>query len=171
MKHVIPGMNGVITASFAYVDLMVYLMTVQVVSKQMIAVFGRPVVSQIDHRANMRVPAVKDFRSAFSRSTFAVAIACRRQHKVPHGTDAGHRIRRNEWSVAIIELSPIVSSLNHVCGRASSPVTATMRHEQLPVIVEVEPPLIAAAMCEHFEFVSSRMVTQTPAEISARSFA
>ena len=61
--------------------------------------------------------------------------------------------------VISIGLVPIMRPLNDVCCRTTTPVAATVCNKELAEFVEVESPLIAAAVGKHFELVTNGMIS------------
>src|SRR3954463_8318042 len=49
--------------------------------------------------------------------------------------------------------------LNDVRRATAPPVTPAMRHEDLPMFVVIQTPLITAASCEYFENMPDRMIS------------
>ena len=126
---------------------------------KLIAIDGRPVVPQVDHRADVRMSAVDGGRAGLSSAAFAAVVFRRRGQIV-------HQVRNllgggiaDERCVFRIRLIPEVTVANHIGGAAAAPIAAAMGHEQMAHVVEIESPLVAAAVGKDLEFVPHRMIT------------
>ena len=161
-KDILTRVNCIKSRTFATVDLVVDLVTVQVVCEQVVAVGVGPVVSQIQHGAHVRVATVDGAGSGFSCAAFPVAVTSRSQQVVAKEGVTGWRGPGNKVGVVAIGLVPIMPALNDVCRGTASPVAATVCHEELAEFVEVQAPLIAAAVGKHFELVTHGMVPPDP---------
>src|SRR4030095_6927197 len=156
------GMNCVEARTPATVDLLVDLMTVEVVSEQVVAELIGPVVTQVNHRTDVGVSPLDRIAARFARASRSMIIPGRGQKVISEPGEFGRWFRHNERGVVGVGLVPEVSPLNHVGGPAASPVAAAMGHEQLSAFVMIETPRVASTMREDLDIVTDRMITPHP---------
>src|SRR5262249_30228479 len=140
------------------IDLLIDLVPAEIVREEMAAIFLRPVVSQVNHRADVRVAAIDGITAARARATGAMIVTRGREQVVAELRERFGRIRDNEWRIVPVHLVPELAALQDVGGRAFAVVAAAVRHEKLAVFVIVETPGIAAAVRKDLELAPHRMI-------------
>ncbi len=88
-ERVISSVYGIVSTGFPAIDDVIHLMAVQVASEQMIAIFGRPVVAEINHRADMRVASINVIGARLAGASFTVSGTLRRELIIRHPRTAG----------------------------------------------------------------------------------
>ena len=106
----------------------------------------------------MRVPAINCVGAALASATSAMIMTRRGEEIILEVGKFFERIRDDKRRIVRIGLIPIMAALNHVRDAAASPITAAVRHEELPALIVIKAPLIAAALGKNFELMAHRMV-------------
>src|SRR6266571_4603939 len=178
-EHVPAGMNGVEARTEPLVDLLIDLVAMEIVGEKAAAEFGRPIVAQINHRADVRVTAVDQVAAGFARAAGSMIVPRRRQEVIAETGKVLGRIRDDERRVVRIRLIPKMTAMNDVSRQSHAPIAAAVRHENLSALVVIEAPLVAAAVGEYFELghqsvsgfcrptCSARYVFSAPTRIAA----
>src|SRR5438445_8628218 len=117
---------------------MIDLVPAEIVCEQVAAIFGGPIVPEINHRAGVRMPTVNRVAPARSRAAGAVVVTCRRQQVIAEVRNFLWWSGDDEWRVVRVYLVPELSALNHMRRRAASPVAAAMGHEKLAMLIVIE---------------------------------
>jgi hypothetical protein len=158
-EEVVSCMEGFVGGTAALVDLVIELVAEEVVGEEVVSVGVGPVVSEIDHGADVAMSAVDCVAAGFSGTACAaVVLGCGGQVVFEVRREIGSAVGE-EGGVVVIGLVPEVAVTDHVSGSAAAPEAAAMGHEQVSVAIEIEPPLIASPVREQFEFVSCWVVT------------
>lgn len=167
-RHVASGVDGVEAGAFAEIDLLVDLVAVEIVREEATAIFGGPIVTVINHGADVGMAAVNGIAAALPCPTGAVVVTGGGEKVIAEFGEIAGRVGDDEVGIICVGLVPKDTALNDMGGAAATPVAAAMGHKNLAVLVVIEPPLVAAAFGEDFEFVANGMIApDTGAEFGA----
>src|SRR4029453_15522839 len=109
-------------------------------------------------RADMRMATVDSVAARLAGPTGTMVVTRRSQQVIAKMRIVSRRIRKNKRCMIGIRLVPVMTPLNDVRRATAAPIAATMGHEQLPTLVIIQAPLVAASMREYLELVPNRMI-------------
>src|SRR6185437_6914895 len=121
-------------------------------------IFVGPIIAQINHRADVGMTAIDRVAATHAGPAGAMIIAGRSKQVIAELREFLWRGRDDDRRIIRIHLVPELTALDDVRGETASPIAAAMRHEQLAVLIVIEPPGTAAAMGKNLELAPHRVV-------------
>src|SRR5690242_10225407 len=99
-------MDGLETGAERSVDLLIDLVTSQVVGEQVAAVFVRPIIAVIKHGADVGMAAINRIRPASARAASTVVVPGRGEQIIAEAWIILWWVRDDEWRVIRVRLVP-----------------------------------------------------------------
>lgn len=143
-------------------DFTVELVPVKIVSKKVSPIFGRPVVTKVDHGSDVGMSSKDRTGSLFSGTAFAVTVGGDGVEVVKEGRVSAVPalfVGGDEAGIVRIVLGPAMTIAKDLADGAESPGTAAVGHEEGAIGAVVETPLVGATVGVDFEFMSDGVKT------------